>query len=71
MSWAADAGLEDILSSTAMVAEGVPTAQSAKRLSEKLDLEMPINEQVYRVLYERKDPRQALQELMARKLKEE
>jgi glycerol-3-phosphate dehydrogenase (NAD(P)+) len=63
--------LEDILSSTAMVAEGVPTAQSARRLSEKLDLEMPINEQVYRVLYERKDPRQALQELMARKLKEE
>jgi glycerol-3-phosphate dehydrogenase (NAD(P)+) len=63
--------LEDILSSTAMVAEGIPTAQSARRLSEKLDIEMPINEQVYRVLYERKDPRQALQELMARKLKEE
>jgi glycerol-3-phosphate dehydrogenase (NAD(P)+) len=63
--------LEDILSSTATVAEGVPTTQSAKRLSEKLDIEMPISEQVYRVLYERIDPRQALQELMARKLKEE
>jgi glycerol-3-phosphate dehydrogenase (NAD(P)+) len=64
-------GLEDILSSTAMVAEGVPTAKSARRLSEKLEVEMPIIEQVYRVLYEGQDPRAALQELMTRKLKEE
>jgi len=63
--------LQDILSSTAMVAEGVPTAKSARRLAEKLGVEMPITEQVFRVLYEGQDPRAALLELMTRKLKEE
>jgi len=63
--------LEDILSSTAMVAEGVPTTKSTRRLSEKLGVEMPITEQVFRVLYEGQHPQSALQELMTRKLKEE
>jgi glycerol-3-phosphate dehydrogenase len=32
---------------------------------------MPICEQVYQVLYKKKDPRAALQDLMMRKLKNE
>lgn len=63
--------LEDVLSGMKMVAEGVTTTRSIHELAEKMNIEMPICEQVYRVLYRQKDPRQALQELMTRELKEE
>jgi len=63
--------LEDILRDMRMVAEGVKTARSAYALAAKMDVEMPICEQVYRVLYEGKDPRRAVGELMERGLKHE
>lgn len=63
--------LQEILASLGHVAEGVKTARSAWKMAQELGVEVPITEQVYRILYEDKDPRQAARELMARALKPE
>lgn len=57
---------EEVLKSTPMVVEGVPTSKAAYLLSKKLGVEMPITEKVYQVLFEGVDPRQGVQELMTR-----
>ena len=63
--------LEEITSHMNMVAEGIKTAKSAYALGRKMDIVMPITKQVYEILYERKDPREAVKELMTRDLKAE
>jgi len=63
--------LDDILKSTKTVAEGVKTAKAARELARKNNIEMPIVEEVYSILYEGKDPRQATKDLMGRALKGE
>jgi glycerol-3-phosphate dehydrogenase (NAD(P)+) len=63
--------LPDILADMRMVAEGVKTAQAVYHLSRKMDVEMPICESVYQILFENVEPRKALQFLMTRKLKDE
>jgi len=63
--------LKDILTQTKSVAEGVATAESAYELAKKHQIEMPIIEQVYMVLYEDKDPFFAAKDLMDRSLKSE
>ena len=63
--------LADILADMRMVAEGVKTSKSVYHLARKMDVEMPISEQIYKVLYEDKDPRQAVRDLMERDLKSE
>jgi len=63
--------LNEILQSMAMVAEGVKTTKSAYQLSRKYNVEMPITEQVYKILFEEKDPRQAVKDLMTREPKPE
>ena len=54
-----------------MVAEGVRTTKSCYNLARENEVEMPILEQVYRILYEQKDCRQAVYDLFQRSLKEE
>ena len=54
-----------------MVAEGVKTTKSAYELSKKMNIEMPITEQVYKVLFENKKLDDALNELMLRDAKKE
>jgi glycerol-3-phosphate dehydrogenase (NAD(P)+) len=54
-----------------MVAEGVRTAKAAYDLGKKLNLELPIIEQVYNVLYKEKSPKDALRDLMLREAKPE
>ena len=54
-----------------MVAEGVHTTVSARRLSRAQGIEMPITNQIYQVLYKNKPARKALQDLMSRALREE
>ncbi len=56
---------------TVMVAEGVKTTMSAHELGRLYDVELPIMEQVYRVIYENKPPRESVQELMERGAKPE
>ncbi|NCO68524.1 MAG: glycerol-3-phosphate dehydrogenase [Nitrospirae bacterium CG_4_10_14_0_8_um_filter_41_23] len=63
--------LKDILNQTRSIAEGVATAESAFELSKKYNIEMPIVEQVYRILYEDKDPVLAVKDLLERSLKSE
>lgn len=63
--------LDDILKGAKTVAEGVRTAKAARALAGKHGVEMPVVDEVYRILYEGKDPRQALKDLMSRDLKEE
>ena len=63
--------LEQISASTHMVAEGVPTAQSAYECARKLQIETPIIDQIYSVLYEGKRPADAMQALLARDQKAE
>jgi len=58
--------LAEILAEMKMVAEGVKTAKSVYDLAVREGVEMPICEQVYRILYEDKDPREAVGELMGR-----
>ncbi len=61
--------LEQIEKSSAMVAEGVETTKAIKKLSSQMNLEMPISNEVYQILFNHKDPLKALQELMKRSLK--
>ncbi len=63
--------LEEIEGGTREVAEGINTAKVATDLAKKLKVEMPITHEVYRVLFERKDPYQAIGSLMTRELKKE
>lgn len=63
--------LDDILKEMVMVAEGVKTTKSAYALSKKYQVEMPITEQVYQILFQGKDAKVALKELMLRGPKEE
>jgi len=63
--------LDDILANMKMVAEGVPTAHSAYELAKKSGVEMPIVNEVYKVLFKQKKPRDAIEDLMSRELKAE
>ena len=63
--------LEQILGEMKQVAEGVKTAQSARDLSKKTGVEMPICDQVYAILYEGKNAKSAVVELMGRSPKSE
>jgi glycerol-3-phosphate dehydrogenase (NAD(P)+) len=63
--------LAAIQASTAMVAEGVYTARSVHEKASHMEIAMPISTEVYRVLYEQKDPRSAVADLMLRELRSE
>ncbi|MHB8054800.1 MAG: NAD(P)H-dependent glycerol-3-phosphate dehydrogenase [Candidatus Aminicenantales bacterium] len=63
--------LADIVGSMRETAEGIPTTVSARELARRKNVDLPITEQVYQVLYRRKDPRRALTDLMTRTLKDE
>jgi len=58
--------LSEILAEMKMVAEGVKTSQAVEALADKAQVEMPICHQVYEILFQDKDPQQAVQELMTR-----
>lgn len=58
--------LAEILGEMKMVAEGVRTTRALRALARDLRVEMPITEKVYEILYESKDPREAVAELMSR-----
>jgi glycerol-3-phosphate dehydrogenase (NAD(P)+) len=61
--------ISTILSEMNMVAEGVMTTRSAWNLASKMEVEMPILEQVYQVLYKDKPCSEAVKDLFARSLK--
>lgn len=61
----------EIAASMAAVAEGYPTARSAHHLARKHDIVTPVIDETYAMLYEGKDVRQAVRDLMTRDLKAE
>lgn len=63
--------LPDILASMSMVAEGVTTTAAACQLAERHGVELPIAGQMREVLFEGKDPRRAVADLMTREPKAE
>jgi glycerol-3-phosphate dehydrogenase (NAD(P)+) len=63
--------LDEILENMEMVAEGIETIKSVKELAQKNKIEMPISEEVYSVLFQGKNPLQAVSDLMTREQKQE
>jgi glycerol-3-phosphate dehydrogenase (NAD(P)+) len=63
--------LDEIIEHMEMVAEGVATTESAYKICTAKDVPMPIIEELYKVLFEDKDPRKAISDLMLRESKKE
>jgi glycerol-3-phosphate dehydrogenase (NAD(P)+) len=63
--------VSEILAAMVSVAEGYPTARAAIRLARKLEISTPIIDQVYSMLYENKDVRQAFHDVTCRDSKAE
>jgi glycerol-3-phosphate dehydrogenase (NAD(P)+) len=63
--------LKQILNSMEQVAEGVETTRSARQLAAKIEIETPITNEVYKILFEEKDPVKATTDLMTRDMKTE
>jgi glycerol-3-phosphate dehydrogenase (NAD(P)+) len=63
--------LDEILGGMFMVAEGVRTSRSARDLAIREGIEMPIVEEVFAVLFEGRQPRAAVENLMLREPKSE
>jgi glycerol-3-phosphate dehydrogenase (NAD(P)+) len=60
--------LQDILDRSPSVAEGVPTTRSARRLATQVGIDMPLVEEVHRILFEDGPPHEAMERLMTRPL---
>lgn len=63
--------LADISAEMNEVAEGVSTCKTAHELARRIDIEMPITGQMFLLLYEDKDPREAMRDLLGRQLRDE
>jgi glycerol-3-phosphate dehydrogenase (NAD(P)+) len=63
--------LREIIEGTRMVAEGIRNTRSVYMLARSLGTEMPIVEQMYKVIHESKKPAEAVRDLMQRSLKPE
>ena len=62
---------KEVLKETEMIVEGVATTESAYELAKRHKVEMPIIGEIYKVLYEKKDPKAGVRDLMTRSPKEE
>ncbi|GEL76146.1 NAD(P)H-dependent glycerol-3-phosphate dehydrogenase [Tenuibacillus multivorans] len=58
--------LQDVLDQMGMVVEGVRTTKAAYQLSRKLNIDMPITEGLYELLFDEKEPKKVVDELMNR-----
>lgn len=68
---AAGKDIDSVLAELGQVAEGLYTADVIFRLAKSIPVEMPICEEVYNILYQNKDPRQAVYSLLHRSIKSE
>ncbi len=58
--------LDEILGGSSMVVEGIKTTRSAYHLAKKQGVEMPITEEIYKLLYEGASVKDAVENLMMR-----
>ena len=63
--------IEEAQQEIQQVVEGVLAAEAVNEVAEGLGIEMPISHQIYRILYEGAEPREAVGTLMNRELKSE
>ena len=63
--------LEEAINEVHMVVEGAVSAKAALALAQKYNVELPIIEQVNKVLFEGKSADEAVKELMNREFKSE
>ena len=63
--------LDQILEELGQVAEGVATAKSAHDLGKKMGVDLPLTDQIYKIIYENKPVQEALGELLGRDRKAE
>ncbi|HTH46220.1 MAG TPA: NAD(P)H-dependent glycerol-3-phosphate dehydrogenase [Candidatus Limnocylindria bacterium] len=63
--------VDELLAAATTAIEGFPTARSAHELATRLGVPCPIIAQVYAMLYESKDPRRAVADLLSRDSKAE
>lgn len=57
---------EEATKEVKMVVEGITTTASVYKLSQRLNIEMPITNQLYDILFNNKNPKEAVEELMLR-----
>ena len=63
--------LDDILENMGMIVEGVSTTKAAYELSRELNIDMPITETIYKVLYENAKVEDVIRRIMLRDFKSE
>ena len=63
--------IDDILSELGSVAEGVKTSKAVCELAKKYGIEVPLSSAIYEAVYTDITPKEILEKLMNRKLKEE
>jgi len=56
--------MAEILEELGEVAEGVPTAKALHTIAEDQEIYLPIAHEVYQMIYEEKDPRQSVEDLL-------
>jgi len=71
LALAAGQDMQSAQAAIGQVVEGVAAAAAVHRLAKRLGVDMPITEQIYRILHEHLPPRVAVEALMARALKSE
>ena len=64
-------GASEFMKNNKKTVEGIFACKVVHEEAVRMGIEMPITDQVYAILYEGKDPQQALSELMSRQLKAE
>jgi len=62
---------DEVITEVNMVVEGIHTAKAALALAQKYDVNMPIVEEINKILFENKNPRDAVVDLMLRDKKDE
>ena len=68
---AAGKSTDDVLKEVGMVVEGIHTAKTAQKLAQKYNVDMPIVDEINKVLFEGKNPKDAVVDLMLRDKKDE
>jgi glycerol-3-phosphate dehydrogenase (NAD(P)+) len=63
--------VDEAVSEIGQVVEGVKTSAEIWRLAQRLEVEMPIAEQVYGIIHEGRDPNQSVRDLLSRRQKQE
>ncbi len=63
--------LQQVLDGMVMIAEGIKTTRSVYQLTQKFPVDTPISLEVYEVLFDDKNPHDAVKDLMTRDPKEE